>query len=538
MSHAALFDRLRALCGPTALIVEPDALEQARHDVHASGIAPVAILAPTDAATLAPAVAAITAAGLAVVPRGGGLSYTAGYVLPAGAAVLVDLAGLDRVLDVDPVNLTVTVEAGATWRAIHAALAAHGLRLPFFGTFSGAGATVGGGLSHGALFFGSARHGGASDIVLAMDVVLADGRVLSTGQAALRVESHPVFRGLGPDLAGLFLHDGGAFGIKLRATLRVLRQPRHTGYASFAFVAMGDAISALCEIQRDQLAEDGYIMDPGATDHLDLDAGAMARSVRAVVREAGGPVGAAAALFDLARGGRRVIPRGHFSLHLVCAERTGSALRHALAACAAIARARGGTRVAPTIPRVARADPFPGLNGILGPGGGRWAALNAKVALGEGAGLAAAFDAMIARMAPEMDRNGVRVTRLASAHAAPCFSFEGVFHWRDAWLPLHRRAPDPAVLARVAEPAPDLAARALVERLRAMTIDLFRQHGAASNQLGRAYPFLPALRDEPAALLRAIKQAVDPHNLMNPGVLGFPPLAEPDPTKPKEPSHV
>lgn len=525
MSQASLFARLRELCGNAALTVDPEALGQARHDVYASGVEPVAILAPRDASTLGPAIAAITGHGLAVVPRGGGLSYTAGYVLPAGQAVLVDLAGLDRILEIDPVNMTVTVEAGATWKAIHAALAGHGLRLPFFGTFSGAGATVGGGLSHGALFFGSARYGAASDMVLAMDVVLADGSLLSTGQAALQAPCHPVFRGFGPDLSGLFLHDGGAFGIKVRATLRVMRQPSHTGHASFAFAAMTDAIAALCAIQREGLVEDGYIMDPGATDHLDIDAAAMARSVRAVAREAGGVIGAAGALLAMARGGLGVIPKGHFSLHLVCAERTRAGLRSALAACAAIARGQRGQAVAPTIPIVARADPFPGLNGVLGPGGGRWAALNAKVALGDGQRLAAAFDAMIAGMAGEMERLGVRVTRLASAHAAPCFSFEGVFHWHDTWLPLHRSAPDPAHLARLTEPAANPEARALVERLRDMTIDLFRRHGAASNQIGRSYPFLPVLRDEPAALLMAIKQALDPRNLMNPGVLGFPPPA-------------
>ena len=147
------------------------------------------------------------------------------------------------------------------------------------------------------------------------------------------------------------------------------------------------------------------------------------------------------------------------------------------------------------------------------------------MALGDGQRLAAAFDAMIAGMAGEMERLGVRVTRLASAHAAPCFSFEGVFHWQDTWLPLHRSAPDPAHLARLTEPAANPEARALVKRLRDMTIDLFRQHGAASNQIGRGYPFLPVLRDAPAALLMAIKQALDPRNLMNPGVLGFPPPA-------------
>ena len=76
---------------------------------------------------------------------------------------------------------------------------------------------------------------------------------------------------IGLILTGLFLHDGGAFGIKSRATLRVIQRPRHTGHASFAFAALDDAVRALCAIQRKGLVEDAYIMDPGATDHLDID---------------------------------------------------------------------------------------------------------------------------------------------------------------------------------------------------------------------------------------------------------------------------
>lgn len=56
-----------------------------------------------------------------------------------------------------------------------------------------------------------------------------------------------------------------------------------------------------------------------------------------------------------------------------------------------------------------------------------------------------------------------------------------------------------------------------------MTVALFHDHGAASNQIGRTYPFLSALRDEPAAVLRAIKQAVDPRNLSKSRRLGFRP---------------
>jgi FAD/FMN-containing dehydrogenase len=79
-----LFATLKRLCGSDALVLDPTALVAARHDVYATGVQPLAILAPREADTLGVAIAEITAQGLAVVPRGGGLSYTAGYVRQVG----------------------------------------------------------------------------------------------------------------------------------------------------------------------------------------------------------------------------------------------------------------------------------------------------------------------------------------------------------------------------------------------------------------------------------------------------------------------
>ncbi|MBH1998936.1 MAG: FAD-binding oxidoreductase [Sphingomonadaceae bacterium] len=61
----------------------------------------------------------------------------------------------------------------------------------------------------------------------------------------------------------------------------------------------------------------------------------------------------------------------------------------------------------------------------------------------------------------------------------------------------------------------------MVDRLRAETVALFRHYGAASNQIGRTYPFREALSEPVEMLLTQIKHAVDPQGLMNPGVLGF-----------------
>ncbi|MGQ5701937.1 FAD-binding oxidoreductase [Sandaracinobacteroides sp. A072] len=522
MTQGALLDRLRQMCGADAVITDTVRLDEARHDVHHSGCAPLAILAPDDADSLPPAIAAITEAGLSVAPRGGGLSYTAGYLPQTGRTILVDMGRLSRILEIRPDDMTVTVEAGVTWKQLYEALAPHRLRLPFFGTFSGKGATVGGGLSHGALFFGSARYGSAADMVLGLDVALADGRLMRTGQGMLKAAPASFLRNHGPELTGLFLHDGGALGVKLRATLRLIRMPAAFDHASFAFPGIEHASDALCALAREGLAEDIYIMDPAATDHLDLDSADMMRSAMAVARASGGAMGAMKSLVAMGRAGKSVIPRGHYSLHVTAAARSKEAAAADISDAVRIARAHGGEQVTATIPMVARADLFANLNGVLGPEGGRWAALNAKVAHSDARRLIAAFDAMIEPHAAEMAEKGVRYTRLASALWNHCYSFEPVFHWHDAWLPLHRQAPDPSHLARQAEPKANPEARALVDRLRLATVELFRDIGAVSNQIGRVYPYLSALEDGPRDLLLTLKHTLDPDKRMNPGVLEFP----------------
>lgn len=521
MTDVSLLMELAEIVGVDAVRTDDAARALAANDVHVSGILPLAVVRPADATSLAAAMAAATARGYAVLPRGGGLSYTGGYAPPGLKSITIDLGAMNRILSISAEDMVITVQAGVTWKQIQAALKPLGLRLPFIGTFSGAGATVGGGLGHGALFFGSARYGSAADIVLGMEVALADGTLLRTGQGGLAADSKPFLRSFGPDLTGLFTHDGGMFGIKTEASFRLIEAPSDYGYASFAFADIERATDALSAIARADLAEEVYILDPSAAGGTVADLRTMARTAWSVARDAGGPVRAAKALAGLARGGTRFVPTGHFSLHLTAAGRCAAAVDADVAVARALAMRAGGRPVAPTIPRVARAELFQNLNAVLGPTGGRWAALNAKVAHSDARPLIAAFDAMIVPHLTEMEEKGVTFTRLVSALANHCFSFEPVFHWRDSWQPIHRTVVDPAHLDALSEPSPDPVARALVDRLRAETVALFRHFGAASNQIGRTYPFREALSEPAEMLLTQIKHAVDPQGLMNPGVLGF-----------------
>lgn len=525
MSPADLLAQLRALLGGEAVRTDAGTLAVAASDLYAAGPAPLAVVVPATPDGVAPAVRLCTAAGVAVVPRGGGLSYTGGYTGVDRPFVLVDLARLDRIEQIAADDRYVVVQAGVTWKQLNAALAPLGLRTPYFGTFSGAGATVGGGLSHGALFFGSARHGSAADNVLALELVTADGRYFRTGQWAWqRQPNAPVFRGYGPDPTDLFLHDGGAFGIKTRVAMRLIDAPAHTGPASFAFPDFQSAARALSAIAREGLAEEAYVLDPGAMAvnlERDRTLAAAWRAARQVCAAAPSLAGKATALASLAAGGRTPVPADAFSLHLVAAGNCAAAVAHDLGRARLLARQCGGVAISPTVPRVARADPFPGLDAVLGATGSRWAALNCKLAHSAAPALIADHQALVARHASALSAAGIRVTWLCSALHNHAFSFEAVFHWHDRWQPTHAPRLSEAARQRLVEPAPNPAARELVARLREETCALFVAHGAASNQIGRTYPYLDNLDAPTRVLLALLKDHLDPGRHLNPGVLGL-----------------
>ena len=164
----------------------------------------------TRSGQLAAAVGLVTSSGLAVVPRGGGVSYTGGYLPTRRQSVIVDTLRLDRVIDLNTTDMHVTVETGCTWEQLSRVLAGSGTRTPFGGPFSGRYATMGGTLSQDAVLWGSAAHGGASESVLGLAVVLADGTLVRTGSAGTSAGS-PFHRYFGPDLTGVFLGDCGAW---------------------------------------------------------------------------------------------------------------------------------------------------------------------------------------------------------------------------------------------------------------------------------------------------------------------------------------
>ncbi|MGQ3179200.1 MAG: FAD-binding oxidoreductase, partial [Blastomonas fulva] len=246
-------DALVAAAGADAVLTDAATRDFFAHDVYSTGRQPLAVLRPATVEQLARGVAAATGQGLAIVPRGGGMSYTGGYIYSDGDFVLVDTSALDAIIAINPVDMTVTVEAGCTWAKLHDTLKPMGLRCPSWGTLSGLRAAVGGGMSQNGTFWG-ARNGSVVDSALSFDVVLADGRIVSTGS--------DFFRPFGPDITGLFAADTGAFGVMARVTLRLVREATAFAYGSFSLPDHAGLLGSMSEIAREGLAAESFAFDP------------------------------------------------------------------------------------------------------------------------------------------------------------------------------------------------------------------------------------------------------------------------------------
>ena len=179
--------------------------------------------------------------GVPVVPRGAGSGVAGGAVAGEGAIVL-DLSGLDRIVDLRPDDAVAVVEPGVITADLDAAAAAHGLRyLP--DPASAAFSTIGGNIATNAGGLRCVKYGVTRDAVLAVDAVLGDGTLVSTGRATLKGVT-------GYDLTGLLVGSEGTLGVIVGATLRLAPLPVATATAGAFFATAADAVTAVTEISR------------------------------------------------------------------------------------------------------------------------------------------------------------------------------------------------------------------------------------------------------------------------------------------------
>ena len=234
MPASNLLADLSAIVGPAHVLTSDTEREFYSMDVYNHLKLPLAVVQPGTVVELQQVVRTAITAGVAVVPRGGGASYTDGYLPTLTNSILLDTGRLNRIVELNAGDMYVTVEPGITWAELWQMLKAKGLRTTFWGPFSGIKATVGGSMSQNSASLGSGNYGVSADAVLAFEIVLANGEILKPGSHAA-ANGAPFFRWYGPDLTGLFTGDAGALGVKVRITLKLIKSPPLFGAASFGF---------------------------------------------------------------------------------------------------------------------------------------------------------------------------------------------------------------------------------------------------------------------------------------------------------------
>jgi FAD/FMN-containing dehydrogenase len=109
-THASLDELQRAL-EPDECITDPAVCEVFSSDVYSRGIRVAAVLRPKDKHRLAQMIVAAGRAGFATVARGGGLTYTGGYLAAHERIVAIDMSAMNRIVEISPDDLYITVEA-------------------------------------------------------------------------------------------------------------------------------------------------------------------------------------------------------------------------------------------------------------------------------------------------------------------------------------------------------------------------------------------------------------------------------------------
>ena len=169
------------------------------------------------------------------VTAAGGRSGVSGGAVPLHAGIVLDLTGLNGVVEIDPVSHVVGVRAGTFGPDLEAALGDAGLSLGHFPQSFDI-STVGGWIACRGAGQYSTRYGKIEDMVVGLEVVLADGRVIRTGGAPAAAA--------GPDLDHLFIGSEGTLGVVTTAWLRVHPTPAAERRAAYRFGSFTDGIDA------------------------------------------------------------------------------------------------------------------------------------------------------------------------------------------------------------------------------------------------------------------------------------------------------
>ena len=229
---------------------EQHAQDQSAHEAHL----PDLVLWPLTTQEVSQTLRLAHQARIPVTAWGAGTSIE-GNPIPTHGGVVMNLSQMNKILTIHHQDFQVTVQPGVLYKDMNKVLARHGL---FFAPDPGANASIGGMVANNAAGIRTVKYGATRDNVLALEVVLADGRIIRTGSRSVKQSS-------GYDLTHLFVGSEGTLGVVTEATLKLAPIPAHLSAAVATFPSIEAAAETVFEII-------GAGLEPSALELLDATA--------------------------------------------------------------------------------------------------------------------------------------------------------------------------------------------------------------------------------------------------------------------------
>ncbi|MFF5407945.1 FAD-binding oxidoreductase [Streptomyces misionensis] len=239
----SLTDRLLAGLPAEAVLTDPDVTASYAHDMASfcPAGAPAVVVLPRTVEQVQHVMRTATELRVPVVPQGA-RSGLSGAANASDGCIVLSLVKMDRILEINPVDRVAVVEPGVINAALSRAVEEHGLYYPPDPS-SWEMCTIGGNIGTGSGGLCCVKYGVTAEYVLGLDVVLADGRLMSTGRRTAKGVA-------GYDLTRLFVGSEGSLGIVVRAVLALKPKPPGQLVMAAEFASAAAACEAVCHIME------------------------------------------------------------------------------------------------------------------------------------------------------------------------------------------------------------------------------------------------------------------------------------------------
>jgi FAD/FMN-containing dehydrogenase len=298
-AQSTLQGELQKIVGDENTVLDPATLRGYLRDFSPyDKVTPRVVVRPSDAEEVCDVVKLARRERRKILTLGGGASFT-GYLLPhPSKTIVLETTRMNRVIEVNEEDMTITAQCGVILSRLEEEAQKRGLYLHTVTTpvrFSTLGGILSG-VAGGGLPLRGASVGNDMNFVLGLEVVLASGKILRTGMRGSNVNAANNFLkgGNGSDLTGLFIGDGGCFGIKTEATLQMLPERRFSEAGCWSFRDISSAWAAVkrmtavdplpftqLKVRQSKTFDLSYVAEEYSKSRLELDLSEIVRSCKA-----------------------------------------------------------------------------------------------------------------------------------------------------------------------------------------------------------------------------------------------------------------